>query len=493
MVMIMTRSGFSRGLALAAAIAAAVPAWGQTDGDVVRRLERQLRQLDATYRLAVPAGQPIAERLMLDYGGSIRFGLLGVDAPCGETRILRQTDGVLYLRAELDGAHRFFGRLRFLYNDFNDHDSFDGRGDEWEEPIGDRYWYQFDLRGAKLAETGQRSDYNVNIKAGRQFVYWGSGLTLNNVLYAGLLDAELADFGFTGLLGLTPSSGTIDWDASRPGFDSDTDRAYFGGQIEYRGFATHRPYFFALVQRDHNERDEHTFRTPIFNYPTEFKYNSEYWALGSRGSLGPNLYYRAELVYETGEGLSSPFDRNTAAPVAQTREDIEAWAGVFKLTYLLRDDFDTRFDLELVGGSGDDDRLDSSDTFGGNESGTDDNAFNSLGYINTGLALAPDVSNLFSIRLGASTSPHQIGTHADWLRLGVNGFLFFKIDKDAPLNVRTSSETFIGGEIDFAVDWRITSDLSATLRYGLFLPGDAIPGCQDDPRHFAYAGVTYAF
>lgn len=491
--MIVTRSGFLRGIALVAGIAVAAPAWGQANPDIVRRLERQLRQLDATYRLAVPADQPIAERVMFDYGGSIRFGVLGVDAPCGETRILRQTDGVLYLRAELDGAHRFFGRLRFLYNDFNGHDSFDGRGDEWEEPVGDRYWYQFDLRGAKLAETGQRVDYNVNLKAGRQFVHWGSGATLSNVLYAGLLDVELADFNFTGLLGLTPSSGTIDWDGSRPGFDSDTDRAYFGGMIEYRGFASHRPYFSALVQRDHNERDEHTFRTPIFNYHTEFDYDSEYWAIGSRGTFGPRLYYRAELIYETGEGLSSSFDRNTAAPVAQTREDIEAWAGIFSLTYLLRDDHDTRFDLEVAGGSGDDDRLDSSDTFGGNESGTTDRAFNSLGYVNTGLALAPDLSNLLSIRLGASTSPRQIGTHSDWLRLGVNGFLFFKNDEDAPLNVRTSSETFIGGELDFAVDWRITSDLSASLRYGIFLPSDAIPDCQDDPRHFVYAGVTYAF
>jgi hypothetical protein len=263
--------------------------------------------------------------------------------------------------------------------------------------------------------------------------------------------------------------------------------------IEYRGFAAHRPYVSALVQRDHNDRDQYTFRTPIFNYPTRFEYDSEYWAIGSRGTLGPKLYYRAELVYETGEGLSSSFNRNNAAPVAQTKEDIEAWAGIFSLTYLLRDDHDTRFDLEIAGGSGDDDRLDSSDTFGGNESGTTDRAFNSLGYINTGLALAPDLSNLFLIRLGGSTSPRQIGTHSDWLRLGVSGFLFFKNDKEAPLNVRTTDDTFVGGELDFAVDWRLTSDLSASFRYGLFLPGDAIPGCQDDPRHFVYAGVTYAF
>lgn len=487
------------GLLLPSVVSAAMvwfisaPAGAQTDPEVLQNLERTMRQYDAMYRLAVPADQPISERLVLDYGAALRFGLLGVDSPTGHTRILRQSEATLYLRAELDGAHRFFGRLKFLYNDFNDHDSFDGRGDEWEEPVGDRYWYQFDLRGARLAETGQRIDYNLNIKAGRQFVHWGTGLTLSSELYAGLFKAEVGDFGFTGLVGLTPSSGTIDWDGSRPGFDTDTDRAYFGGKIEYRGFSTHRPYFSALVQRDQNERDEHTFRTAIFDYPTEFEYDSEYWALGSQGTLGPKLFYRAELVYETGQGLSSSFNRRTAAPVAQTREDIEAWAAVGSLTYLFRDDHDTRLDLEIAGASGDDDRLDNANTFGGNESGTADNAFNSLGYINTGLALAPDLSNLLSVRFSASTSPRQVDTHADWLRLGMSGFLFFKNDENAPLSVRTSSDTFVGGEIDFALDWRITSDVSATLRYGVFLPGDAIPCCQNDPRHFAYAGVTYAF
>ena len=127
-------------------------------------------------------------------------------------------------------------------------------------------------------------------------------------------------------------------------------------------------------------------------------------------------------------------------------------------------------------------------------SGTTDRAFNSLGYANTGLALGPELSNLLSFRLGASTSPRIFGIRDDSLRVGVNGFLFTKVDEIAPLNFRThTDESFVGGEIDFAVDWRITSDIGVLVRYGVFLPGDAMLPGRDDPRHFFYAGVTYAF
>jgi hypothetical protein len=43
------------------------------------------------------------------------------------------------------------------------------------------------------------------------------------------------------------------------------------------------------------------------------------------------------------------------------------------------------------------------------------------------------------------------------------------------------------------MSWRILSDLSLDLRYGVFLPGDAMPDTEDDVRQFIYTGVTYAF
>lgn len=461
---------------------AAGPAKAQSNGDLIKSLERQMRQYDEVSRQKVSANQPISERLLIDYGGSVRFGFLSVDDEQGHARILRQSDALLYVLAELDGAHRFYGQLRFLYNDFNDGDSFTGDGDEFEDPIADRYWYQFDLRGLHQAQTGEWSDANVNVKVGRQFVQWGAGLALSDVLYAGVFDFELADFGFVGLVGLTPDDDTVDFNASRPEFDENTRRAYYGGMFEYRGLAEHRPYVSFLAQRDHNDNND------VFAPTTRFGYDSEYIGVGSQGAIGPVITYRAELMHESGSTYSDP-TRGTP----QTRDKVDAWAGVLTLIYALRDANDTRTEFELLGASGDGDRIDGSDTIGGNLTGTDDNAFNSLGYVNTGLALSPDLPNLLMLRFGASTSPAVSLLDNDWLRVGVNGFLFFKTDANAAMSIATDDNKFVGGEVDLLLDYRITSDVTASLRYGVFFPGAAIPETQDNIRQFFYAGVSYAF
>jgi hypothetical protein len=180
--------------------------------------------------------------------------------------------------------------------------------------------------------------------------------------------------------------------------------------------------------------------------------------------------------------------------VAQEHEQIEAYAGILALTYLLRDARDTRIDLELIAGSGDGDRFDSADTFAGNRRGTKDRSFNSLGYVYTGLALVPDPANLLLVHVGPSSHPLRgVASLFDGLYLGLDGFLFFKIEHDAPINVRTQGDTFVGGEVDLNADWRITSDVTATIRYGVFIAGPAMPRDQNDCRNFFYAGLTYAF
>jgi hypothetical protein len=145
-----------------------------------------------------------------------------------------------------------------------------------------------------------------------------------------------------------------------------------------------------------------------------------------------------------------------------------------------------------MGASGDKDRLDAANTFGGNRTGTDDHSFNTLGYVDTGLALAPNLSNLIVARLGGSTFPFPGRGGLGRLRAGAAGLLFFKIDSDAALNIPSKDDTFLGGEIDVFADWRIASDVSMNVRYGVFLPGEAAC-CPDDPRHFFYVGFNYAF
>ena len=43
------------------------------------------------------------------------------------------------------------------------------------------------------------------------------------------------------------------------------------------------------------------------------------------------------------------------------------------------------------------------------------------------------------------------------------------------------------------MNWQITSDLTLALRYGIFFPSSDAFGANDDPRHFFYGGLTFAF
>jgi hypothetical protein len=147
---------------------------------------------------------------------------------------------------------------------------------------------------------------------------------------------------------------------------------------------------------------------------------------------------------------------------------------------------------EVLVGSGDDDRGASSQTANGNLAGTDDNSFIAFGYVNTGLALAPEFSNLVSVRLTGSAFPFRGRGAFDRMQVSLSGYVFMKYDENAPISVPTVfGESFVGGEIDLSVDWTITSDLNLLLQYGMFLPGDAM--VNDDPLHFFYVGFSYGF
>ncbi|MCA8972897.1 MAG: alginate export family protein, partial [Planctomycetes bacterium] len=267
-----------------------------------------------------------------------------------------------------------------------------------------------------------------------------------------------------------------------------------GGMIEWRETGKHKPFLYFLSQIDNNDLNQFTFSGSGGNlYPTRFEYDSFYLGLGSTGPINANTAYHVELVHEFGTGRSTTFNPNNGNPIPQTEEDISAWAAVAGITFLPHDESQSRFEFELIAASGDDDRLDASNTFGGNLPGTDDNAFNAFGFLDTGLALGPDPSNLISFRAGASTNPDLDSELFKNIRVGLDAYLFHKLDADAPLNISTTYDAYIGTELDLSFDWHILSDVTATLRYAIFFPGDALPAAEDDIRQFFYAGVTYAF
>ncbi len=456
--------------------------------EVITRLEQELQDQDMAYRRQMADAQTVTERLTLDVGGSFRFGLASLDEATGSSRTLRQYETNLYLLSKFDGGHTFFGNLRFLYNDWNTGDSPDDDG--LLTPYGNRYWYELDTRALSMYQRGYADDLNFNIRVGRQFINWNSGLAYSNDMYAFLGTASLDVFKFTGLFGQTARSGLYDFDVTRTEYDENTDRIYWGLKLEADLMPEFKPYVSYLVQRDHN--DDQPLNT-VFG-PLDFKYDSEYLSFGAAGTIGPQFTYTIEAIHETGHTMSSiDIDFLNLRIIEQTRNPIDAWAGAMTMAWAFRNRTNAVIDMTLAMGTSDPDRLISNGTIGGDAPSSTDRAFNSLGYINTGLAFAPQIANLTMLRAGGSTAIPFDPKRPSAMRGGVDFFFFSKTDADHVNSSPTTDDRWLGWEMDWKLDWQIMSDVTLNFRYGIFFPGDGIPDAFDDTRHFVYGAISYAF
>ena len=450
----------------------ALPAVAQ-DAKTLKRLEQDFgRILESHYETT--RGLTLTEHSRLLYGAYTTISGLAVDNEAGATRVLRQVDSKLWLEARAEG-HTFYGRVRLHYRSFETGDSFTGEDSELVPPISDRYWYRFDWRTDRRAEEGQDTTWNWWVQLGRQYVDWSAGIALSDVLYAVRAGVEVSTWRLDGLDGITPRKTTIDFDGSRPGFTTDTDRQFWGFLLEHNG-ASHRPYVYYLHQHDGNNT--------VGPGGVRYGYTSDYAGIGGTGQITGEILYRGEFIKEFGTSFS-----DILGVFPQTIDDIDAWAAKLELLYMPRslNQRRVRFEIGILIASGDDDRLHSAHTVGGNTSGTDDESFNSFGFADTGLALAPDLSNLLLVRIAAGAQPIP-----GRMQVRVDVFLINALDDGAPMSVTTvTGQSFLGTEVDLTVRWQILSDVSMGLRYGIFLPGDGVP--YSDARHFAYLGVSYGF
>jgi hypothetical protein len=455
------------------------------------RFERQLEQIRRDTRLLVNPGVPAEQRTYFDYGMFLTSQYLNFDDSDLHNHQLFQQDITAFARLSLDATHEFFVRGRGSYRDFHHGDEFDDDDNGWDGRI-ERLYYQFDLAQYMAGAKGRTPDGNIRVKLGRDVVVWANGLTLSYEIDGALVDLEYGPFTLELLAGRTPSD-EVDIDSSRPNFDDHTNRAFYGAMLSGR-VGTHRPFVYALCQRDHNSDD--TLNSELRNVPvtTVFDYNTYYLGLGSTGALTDRLSYGIEFVFEGGGNLSRSFniDGPVVTTVPQERDSVHAFAFDAQLDYLLPDTRRTRLSGELTIATGDDDRLATSSTYGGNFGGTHDNAFNGFGLINTGLAFAPVVSNVIVLRGGASTFPLPDVDPFKRLQVGTDLFLFAKFDTDAPIDEQTTETRFLGFEPDVYLNWQLTSDVTLALRYGAFFPGDAIVN-DGKIRQFFYAGMTFAF
>ena len=443
------------------------------------------RILDEPFRLRMDQDVPAAKRALFDWGGWFRNTVLDIDDNVdrnfdgrdeGRHTVRRQQ---LYLWGNLnfDQVHQIYVRGRLEYEDWNHGTSYDGRDHDWYGPKLDRAWYDFRLSRALNAYGHDEADADIRLRVGRQYVNLGTGLALSLPLDALVTTAQWNDFALTGLLALsTPEAYNVDFSVP---FDSKENRRYWGVELRSSRWPDHEPfaYFFSQEDRD----------AGITAGGQTYGYDSHYTGLGSRGKLvHRDLQYTFEFVSEQGKSYAFSPVRN--------RQSIEAWAFDSEVRYVSPGHDRSQLVVGYLLASGDGNRnLSPTTTVGGNRLHSEDGGFSAWGFRNTGLVLAPRISNLGMVRLGASTFPGADVKFLKDLEVGADVFLYHKQQEGAPMSdsLSTDSSNFVGTEVDLYANWRVASDLALSLRYGVFMPGDAMTATAD--RQQLFAGVTINF
>ncbi len=473
-------------LIIAVALACAAAPAARAQDDAARRIDRTRQGIERDTQGQVDDALPLSQRALVDYGAYATYSYLSFDDANHDNHGLNQFELVAYGQVKLDAANEFYVRGRGEYLDYNPGDAPNQRPNQIAGVV-EEAWYRFDLAEVCRANKQDRPPVDVELKAGRQFVDWGAGLTLDQ--YADGVSASFRSKPVTlDLLACMTIRQTTDFDTSRPDLDISTERGFFGARVT-TPIGRANPYGYVLAQRDFNRGEDPDTHV----YPTRYRYNSLYAGLGVNGPIGDRFLYSVEGVYEGGRGLSNSYNTVTNQRVDQTADPIEAFAAKGRVDYLPGDEHRSRLSLEGLIASGDRDRVNTSATFNGNRPGTGDHAFNALGYSDTGLAFAAQVSNLMLVRVGGSIYPFPNHDPFDQLQVGLDVFVFGKTFTRAPIDEPTKDRRYLGVEPDLFVNWRPVDDVTFIARYGLFFPGAAIPSGQPNfIRQFLYAGVTYA-
>lgn len=336
----------------------------------------------------------------------------------------------------------------------------------------------YDNEGPLLDQGYIVLDYQPwSIEFGRRYFSVGQGITYGNVHDGIEANATFADWNVKGFFAHTqPHEDNID--LSVPGALKKSDRSFYGLEARYIGILGHGIYGYGLVQRDSSNED------PI-NFDQDFTYNSEHTGLGLQGKLLPQMNYWAEVVHQSGK--SYIFGSND-------KQNIHAWAGDFGVTYNWDVYSQPNFSLQYSFGSGDPDRANVTDTQFGNTLGQDNN-FLYFGYLPTGFALSPRLSNIHVYKAGVLLKPLENTERFRNLSVGIDYYHFLKDVNSGGISdlEATVTDKDIGDEINVSVSWQFLSDATLTLQYGYFMAGDAFPDSSDDSETYFSSDLTLTF
>jgi len=255
-------------------------------------------------------------------------------------------------------------------------------------------------------------------------------------------------------------------------------RTFYGLEGRYLGIRNHGLYGYFLIEQDDADED------PL-DATRDYEYNARYYGVGAEGKLLAALRYVAEVIFETGHSRRSN---------STERADIRAMALDASVTYDAPLPMQPVLYGELAFGSGDGDRTNVTDTTGGNTAPEDDN-FLYFGYLPTGYALSPRLSNLRMLKGGVALKPLTWLPGFKECTVSTDLYWFWKdeprggiYDLDA-----TQANRYVGSEVDFTVQWPVLSDVSLGFEYGLFTPGAAYPTATNDKTRYLSVSVTTTF
>jgi len=457
-------------LALIAIVVTAAPSYCQeTKGKILGAEEDRIRgELEAMI--------PSEQMVLFEWGGWLRPQGGTFDDWEGSNHTLFYYDLRRWVSINIDEVHQFYGRVQMAFLDFNDGDSFDGDDEDLEGPDLDVGFYKLNVSGAMKRYFDVEMPVWMDVRVGRQFHEVGSGLVYSETNDGILIRCGAPEWEVSQILSKS-NHHEDNIDLSVPGYEN-SDRRFAGTQLTLNFLDKHRPYVFFLLQRDHTgERPEDPFQ--------EYDYDSEYYGFGSTGEICRNLRYHAEGVIQSGQSFASG---TTTDP-----RDIEAWGFDTGFDYYFDLPTHPRFSFEWAFGSGDKDRRSITNTVDGNAAGTDDHGFLPFGYINTGYALDPVLSNLHFFRFGVSFLPFDWCESLEKWEVGLNFFDYLKHREEGVISDPAADKARgdVGRELDVYTNWRILSDLSFSLRYGVFFPGEAYS--DHEARQYLYGSVTYEF
>lgn len=455
-------------------------------------LNRQ-REIERDLEIDMAPVEPSEDLFSMDWGGWFTgsYQLFHDNGVISGTTILtpvRQRQLGIY-DFRLWGSTRFsdfgevYARMRFAYVDWKPGDTLTTHAHYLDGPHLDRGWLYFDLTKAMEHWQNKTLDWYLDARLGRQYLEWGSGLVLSLPVDAIVLTGEFGDLRLRGLAGKSINTfDNIDRSLEPAGdIAGRLKRDFYAAELEYRGLKRHYPFAYAMRAVDRT-------KTPS-GAAQRYSYDSWYFGLGSRGILwSPKWTYSSEFVWQDGEGYSDV----TTGPGGNQIEDIKAYAFDAQINYFLGGDHRPKFSVQYTLASGDDDRPRPSDTIGGNIKGTKDESFNAFGYRYTGYAFSPIVTNIHVLRFGFAILPFPQQNGLKQLEVGADVFGYGSPTSggmsDPSAGVGNSS---LGYEADAHIYWRMASDLSLIVRYGVFFPGDAF--LDDTNRHSLFTGVTVSF